>query len=284
MEQLKELSTYFQLVNKVHKENTSICTNCYLYPDKVERLVSQERLYCERTNAGVIFLVDEKEYFEAYYVLSTDKEWNISQKDKDVVVNNIYLKDKKNRKLILLEDSLKKAGFRLQETFGQIECDEQVISGKLKKYSAVANRLMKENGLTLIAPDKESIPQIRELLKNLKTISDYQVPYFEDNEIIEFGKERRFVCVVNSQKEVCAVKFYREENSLYGTIAIKEEYQKAYGIAIALYYDLPSYMTGKAVKPLGWIVTTNTESIKYHMDLGYRWTGRYMDEWILKVD
>lgn len=281
MEKLKEIGTYFQLVNQVHKDNTAIFTNCYLYPKKIEKLISQGRFCYEEINAGVIFLVDEKEYYEAYYVLCSNKEWSLKPKDKDIVINNIYMKDKKSEKLKLLEKQLEKNGFLLKETFGHIKCDAQVISRKLGRFSEVANRLMKENNLSLVAPDYKLVPQIRGILESLDTISNYQIPYFREEEIIEFGKEGRFICIINEKRELCAVKFYREEDSLYGTIAIKEEYQKAYGIAVILYCHLPGYMKGKDLKPEGWIATVNTESIKYHMNLGYYWTGRYMDEWVL---
>lgn len=283
MEQFKEYGSYYKFINQIIKDNSPIITNCYLYQDKIQKLIMQGRFYYEKVDGGVMLYVDEKEYYQAYYYLNVDKELHITCKEKDIVLKNIYMEGKKNIKLLHLEEKIKASGFYLLDKLGQIECDIQTIETKLKSPYRVALKLLEKSGFLITAPDKKLINQIRELQNNIKTIPIYQIPYFTDEEILSMGKEGRIVCIVDERKRLCAIKVYIEENSSYGYVAIKDEYQKVYGMVVILSFYTLDYLKKNNIKLLGWIASSNNDSIKYHMNLGYHWTGRYTDEWILKA-
>lgn len=282
MEKFENIESYFRVVNQAKKENKPTCTNCYLNQDKIAKLIEQRRLYYEKLNGGILIYVDEKRYYEVYYYLNVDAEWHITSKNKNIVVKNIYVEGKKNRMLEIVEEKLKASGFYLLDRLRQVQGDVESIQRKIEKQYEVAFRIMKENGFSLVPPDKDLLLQIRELEENIDKIPIYQIPYFEDEEIITIGREGRVQCIVNEKRELCAMNFFIEESSSHGYTVIKEEYQEKFGFVIVLTYSLLEYLKKRNIRLENWIEITNLKSIKYNLKIGYKWGNRYTDEWVLE--
>lgn len=283
MKNLKKIEEYFELVNQVKKKNTLMYSNCYLYQDEIQKLISQKRFYYEAINGGLIFYVDEKKYYETYYFLNVDTDWKIAKKDKDIVIKNIYIEGEKNKKLELLEEKLRISGFYLLDHLLHVKGDVELALSKLEKLNKSSQLLMQQGGLLMVPPDWKLVSQIREMLENIEMIPIYQIPYFTDEEMIAMGKEDGFICIVNRENELCALEFPFKKNLSYGYMAIKEEYQKLYGIAVALSFYRLNFLKERNLKSLAWIANTNLNSLKYHMNLGYHCTGRCMEEWVLRA-
>ena len=61
-----------------------------------------------------------------------------------------------------------------------------------------------------------------------------------------------------------------------------DDYKNNYGFGLVLAYQSLVYANEKNKSFYGWVVTTNERSIRYHQKLGYRFTGRYVKEWIFE--
>lgn len=283
MKKVENIDEYFTVVNWKRKENKATFTNCYLYQDEVQRLITKEKIFYEKVDGGILIYVDEMEYYQMYYYINVEAAWKIERKDKDIVIKNIYIEGRKNKKLALFEGKIQEFGFYLLDRLGQIECDMQILQKKMEELYPSAKNLFIQNGFTLIEPNLEIISQIRSFQKNIEEIPIYQIPYFDDEDFITFGKKKQIFCVLDKNGQLGAIKVFLEEKATYGYVAIKEEYQRWYGIAPVMSHLSMNYAKERKIKLLGWIADTNIKSIKYHMKIGYHWTGRYTDEWILKA-
>ena len=88
---------------------------------------------------------------------------------------------------------------------------------------------------------------------------------------------------MDQEDNLCAVHFLNRENGkAEGWYAIKEAYRRAYGIIMLFTYSGMKRAKKNGMKKVtGWMLRSNTESIKYHKKLGYVWEDRIMEEWIL---
>lgn len=281
---LKNIEEYSKLTLQLYDRNILVETNSSLFSGKLNKLIKEGRVFYDIVDEGILFYIDEKRYYDLCYYLNVDKDWNISRKEKDLVVKNVYVEGEKSDRLKQLEEKIKMKGFFLSDRLVQVEGELSVIERKLEKPYYNANKLMLRNGFSVVEPDEGLIPQIRELEKNIKSVPIYQIPYFSDEEILTLGKEKRIICIVNDKKELCAIKTVTEEKSSNCYVAVKEEYQQMYGLAIVLIWYQMCYVEENNLKWTGWMEETNNESIKFHMNLGYRWSGKYMEEWVLLSD
>lgn len=282
MECLRNIETYFEMINSINKEFSPTYTNCYLSQGKAGKLIEEKRLYYEKVNGGLLLYLDQNRYYEMYYYLNLNADWSVNSQEKDIVIKNIYVENRKNRKLIFLEEKIKSSGFYLLDTLKQVGGDVDTILLNLQKSYNQACNIMQMYGFSLVELDETLLPQIREFEEHIKEIPIYQIPYFEDCEIRSLGKEGRAVGIVDADKKLCAMKFFFDRDLPYGYFAVKKEYQKMFGMAIVLSYYSLKYLKEKQIKLANWIELNNNKSIEYHLKLGYRWMERCTDEWILK--
>ncbi len=281
---ISDMDLYFGLVNHANKKNAKAYTNCYLFKDKIDDYMQHGRLFYEEADGGLILYVDEMEYYQAYLYMDLAADWLILPKDKDVVIKLLYQGEQKPSKLLEAEQKLEKSGFVYLDTLRQVTGDKEKIRHTVEKlYDGVVSRLH-ERGFRITVPDKDLIPQIREINRNTGEVPFWQIPYFTDEELIAMGKEGRAMCIVDDKHELCAIRFLIEKNTSYGYMVIKEAYRKKYGMAVIGSYYALQYMEKMNLNLLGWIVVNNEESVKYNMRLGYQWGNRYTDEWMLRAD
>lgn len=203
----------------------------------------------------------------------------IQKKDKPCVMVNIYNGTKKE-KLIKMEEKLSAAGFQMDDRLQYIGAEQAELQKNFEKYLPVSRELFENAGLKMVVPTKSMIPQIKELQKQLKTIPFYEIPYITDEEMCSSGRVK---CVINKEGSVCAVSAGLYDNITHGWSGILKEYQKGYGIAVMLWRNLLLHAQEKNATIAGMISERNKQSIRFHFKMGFHWTGRYAEYWVLNA-
>ncbi len=276
MDKFQNVEEYNNLVNGVRKEFKPTLTNCYLYPEEVERYISQGRLYYEKYVGELLIYSDEMTHYRIYYYWNQNYPFLVYKKDKVCAVANIYRGAEKSEKLLKAEEALLGAGFNQGDRMRHIEADWEVFQKQLRKFLPPAEKLFLEAGLKVMKPTKEMCPKIREFQKHMETIPFYEMQYITDSEMCESGK---VICIVNQEGEVCAVDSWGNQ----GWKGILEEYRKSCGISLIQCKLLAEHLQERKIKKLtGMISETNVQSIRFHFALGYHWVDRYTDFWLLE--
>lgn len=285
MKSVASINEYLNILKDVKNKYSPIYTNCYMFKPEIERLIHQGRLSYEETEGGVVFYSDESTHYQAYYHVNISRKFEISKKEKDVLIRNIYVDGRKNGKLEEMEARISETGFVLEDRMGQIEGKPETILENIKRPYRISNRFLTAEGFQLTTASKDMLDEIRKMQLEIEEIPYYQFSYYSDEELMEEIAQGHLMCILSPEQEICAVRhFFIEGTGIYGWVAVKEAYKKKYGMAVVFSEYMLNYAVEHGLKPMGWITDTNSASIQYHTKIGYHWTGRYMDEWLLKTE
>lgn len=282
MEKFNTIDEYRTLFDKINIGKHAL-TNGILTNDKFEKLSKENRLFYENVENGMLIYIDYGTYYNTLYNISQNGSIEITKKDKPVVIKSMYLNNRKERQKTI-NTILQNGGFELKDTMEQIVGKPEMILDKIRKPCALSKRIMNKEGFVLKILEESRLDELKYMQGNIAQIPFYQFEYFSDDDYVQEIHNGHVVCIINKKNnEICGVRhFFLENNSIYGWVAVKDEYKKVYGMALAFSEYSLEFALKKGHAVMGWITNTNVDSIRYHMKLGYTWTGRCMDEWIFE--
>lgn len=287
MERLKSLEEYKSLLSEYKQITRRGYNNNFLNTDSITRYISLQRIYYETCTKALMFYTDEEKYYRLYVILSPDidNEINICNKDKPIMLRNIYKEDKKPEALLKSEELFKKLGFVLYDETVQIVAKplehKEEIQSKYNKSISFLDRF----GIKIAYAEKKNIEQIINLRNDEPLLKDYHFSYETEKEILDDIEKGYYRCAFNSSGEVCAAQHYSIANdTIQGDwLAVKEEYKAKYGIGNAMAYHSFLYAIEHEIfNYFGWVARDNIKSIKYHQAIGYELSDKWADEWLLK--
>lgn len=279
MDKFIDIEQYNGLINNAKKEYKPVVTNCYIYSSEIEKYIRQGRFLYEKHVGGLLIYIDEVTYYRAYYYWNVDYALEIDKKDKCVAVTHIY-NEGKSEKLIQMEGKLLKAGFHMGDLMDYMQAERYLYKKNLEMYLPMAERIFHDAGLEVKVPTIEMIHQIRNCQAQMETIPYYEIPYMSDEEMYRAGQEGKMTCVINKEGKVCAVWAILFPNSTHGWVGILREYRKFSGIAIIQRKDPLLYAEKNNLNMTTAISEANEQSMKFHIRLGYRPTGRHIEFWV----
>lgn len=189
--------------------------------------------------------------------------------------------DERDEKLIEFEKELQKNGFECVGTSFQVQGSVSEIAEKclsLEKYYFS----MEKKGFRCVEAEYSLYKEIEALILSSDIIKDYQMHYLTELEK-QMMIPGSYLCVLDRQDQICAagIVYVYDGVSQDGVLAVREEY-KMKGIAPLLTYKRYKWFCkNKVVLGQGWILTDNDASIRYHKSLGYGFTGKYANDWLL---
>lgn len=281
MDRLQGLEEYEVLLKDVKKTHKSVFSNLYMTPGDIERYTGLGRVEYEKKEEGLFFYFDEETYYRVCMCVEAGGSFDISGRDKKLLVRNIYRKNKQDEKFAEFEKNLERIGFNLAGTTFQIQAktgDLWQNCSQLEKYALS----MGKKGFHCIEADHSLYKEIEDLILDSNVIKDYHMTYHTVQEK-QMMTEGSYLCVLDKQNQICAasISFVNGGVARDGAVAVKEEY-KMKGIAPLLTCHRMKWFLRNEINLIqGWIRTDNDASMKYHKSLGYQMTGRYANEWIL---
>lgn len=281
MNRLKDIEEYKILVREFRKEHKSFYSNFYFMPKDVERYISLGRVEYENNEEGLFFYFDEEKYYRVCMYVEAEGAFNISRRDKKLLVRNIYRKNQQDEKLVEFEKNLKRNEFDLVGTSFQIQGRMSEIwqnCSRLEKYVLA----MEKKGFRCVEADYSLYKEIEDLILASDIVKDYQMSYLTEQEK-QMMIPGSYLCILDKQNQICAasIAYAHDGVARDGVIAVKEEY-KMMGVAPMLAFRrLKWTFENKVDFGQGWILTDNDASIRYHKSLGYQWTDKYANDWIL---
>lgn len=269
---------------KIVKEYRQYCRrpyfNNYFMPDDILRYIELGKIFYTMDENALIFYIDEGAYWRVCFYSDPEKSFVINPRDKKTVVRNVY-KSEREDALVSAGKSLENSGFVLAGTTVQVLGDVEVMLNGLSRMDMYAKRWEKK-GFTYKVLDASMYDAAEKILLNSNIIHDYQIDYKTDEEKAELPLGT-CLGIINSEGELCGVSMCDIKNGCAKGIGIAiEEQYKMNGFAPILTFHRLSWLKENDISLLeGWILINNTDSINYHRRLGYRFTEKYADEWVL---
>lgn len=286
MEQIISLKQYDQLLKNERKIFGCLHTNCFLMAPEIKRIIAQERLYFEETDQGLLFFVDEKKYYQVYFHISPEtKEFQITPKEKPVLVRVIYMQGNKSVLQEKMDGLISDAGFSLLDSTTQVYT---VAKDNLAAMGAMYERmeiLLQGYGMKFIVAGEEHLNKILELRDSEPELKVFHIPFHTREEELQIIREGGYACIINRSNEICAArKIERMMGSLYSPwFCVKSEYKNKYGLGIVMTgFEMKYACEHDLPRVYGWIANDNVESWNYHKRLGVICSGKAADEWVLQ--
>lgn len=281
MEKLRGIEEYKALLKEVKKEHKVTFSNLYFMPKDIERYINLGRVEYENNEAGVLFYFDEESYYRVCMYVEAGGTFSISRRDKKLLVRNIYRKKEQDDKLSEFEKYLERNQFDFVGTSFQIKGSVSEMWQnclRLEKYFFA----MEKKGFRCIEADYSHYKEIENLILDSGIIKDYQMNYLTEQEK-QMMIPGSYLCILDKQDQICAasIAFIHDGVAQDGVIAVKEEY-KMKGIAPMLTYQRCKWFCeNKVDSAQNWILIDNDASIRYHKSLGYEFTDKYANDWLL---
>lgn len=283
MEKVRDRQDYHELVKSARQDKHTDTNNDFLNSDIIDRLTADGRLFYELTDNGILFYDDEVRYYNLYYYWNREAPFIVEKKEKPVVIVQYWSGEKKEKQLGF-EDRIKEAGFVSSHLSSQLKKNPDKLKEVLESTYEISKYYFDEAGLRLIPPEKKHVKSFWELAEQLEEIPMWHIPYMSDDEIVRSGERGNTICAVDKNDRVCGAISYSDDNTTYGWVGIARDYQKKPGIPMVLYEWSYRRILDRDPNLNGWIAEENTKSKNFHTSIGFTWTGRHKEDWVLYPD
>ncbi len=285
MESLRSLEEYKSLLSSYKQIYRSGYNNDYLSTDMVQRYIDLERIYFEADERALLFFTDEEKYYRLYVLLGPEIDPVIQNREKPIMIRNVYRSGNKTDMLLKLEAALKQQGFSLYDETVQILANPMDKKEEIRRKYEKASSFLGRFGIRIDYAQKKDMGQIIDLRNNEPLLKDYHFLYETESEILDDIEKGYYRCAFNQFGEVCAAQNYSIVNGTLqgGWLAVKEEYKVKYGLGSAMAYHSFLYTIEHGISNYyGWVARDNVKSMKYHQAIGYKICDKWADEWLLK--
>lgn len=280
MKQVSSLEEYQFLVKKNKTEKKAKKTNCLLFPDAIQRYISNERFYCEEQKAGIFFFADEGRYYQAWFYLNPEVPAEKRKWEKPVLIQHYYTEKNRDRDQDAYSQ-LENAGFRHMDTMQHFIVDDEKAVRKIRPLARYAEKILTENGFSYRPPEDSELPLVDELIDMTPEIPFYLMNWYNEEELREMREEGRFTGIFSKSGELCAAQqFFVAGNILNGWVVVKKDYRETYGMSVFLKEKVCDYAIEHHCVHSGWIDLNNTVSRRYHQNVGFEAVDRYLDNWV----
>ncbi len=280
MKLINSIDEYFELIKKLKKAGLR-CLHDTITKEEAERYISLGRMKYISSDAGGYFLLDEESYYKIFLFVDLNCECAIEKTDKPVLFMSRYRKGKKSEIKNLLDKRLQNNGFVLKDTAFMIRFDLDTFKDKYEKQFEKAMRLLERLNYKVQIADYSHWEEIKALYESQNMMQYYHEKYRTEDEIRERFERNEFTCVTDQNGEIIAYgSAYEGGGYRYGdAVVVKDEY-KMLGLPFIINYYGCSRRDNKVM--VGSMLTHNENSIRYHRKLGWEFTDRYVDHWILE--
>lgn len=279
MPYLKNLDEYHAIKKRLKGEGKRF-TNDMLSDEDLEKFILSDRVQYVECEAGVTFLINEETYYKAILHIDPKKNWRIDQQDKLVVMRTRYQKDKKKNELLQLEKQLKQSGFFYQDTVVEIRLDVEERREYYEKQYQRALKLLERMNCRIEKDCYRYHRQVQELIKQQNAVQHFHLEYKSEDEIKAECASGAHTCILNSEDEVLAHASGHEVNGCwYGDLLIVKEEYKMYGLAPMFAYERVYNRKMNTIR--GGVPIDNEESIRFHRKMGWTFTNKYIDHWLM---
>lgn len=281
MQKISKPEQYKDLMQGMKQRCGRGISNIYFMADEIGRYISQGRLYVEEFDAGCVFYVDERTYYNTAIYVADNAIAPIPARDKKCVLRYVYRGKDAEATGQKFFGTLSTNGFHKGATSVEVRLsiEDSVRNGKkVEKWV----RKMEGQGFSCVYAEEPQFQEIEEMICASGVIKDYQMAYRtpEEKRALEKGS---YLCILDKEGNMCAASFCAIVSGITtgGALVVKEEYKMRGLVPMFTYYRSRWLKEHHVVCCQGWIETDNMPSIRLHKSLGYEFRDRYADEWIL---
>ena len=291
---LTPISSYDEYITLVKKYKSNfvrkVFTNCYIMPAEVKRLIALGNLYLVKTNCGLAFADDEEGYYYLFLYVDMLKPLELPSLDKDVLVEDVYYEGRKTVDQSKFEEYLQSAGCVFLNTYNSITNRPQITPERYWKQLSSLEKSLAAEGKKISQPKDSQLKEFEYVYR--ETIDKYVQKRYSLKERKQQRNLGYLHCIDDKDGKIYAIHI---SGILHGgAIATRKDCQGGiYSPALMMYVQkgyyesMPEdeaarkeYMRSRSIG--GWIAVDNTPSWRMHKMLGFKATGKSMNQFVIK--
>ena len=236
MKPVRDAAHFNALVKGLKAEGKKVLTNSYLLPDEIDYYAGRQRLHFIALNTGLLFLCGERDLQTGYFYLDaerfqeTEVDLDGSVSSLPVVINQIFLDQRKPGYLEKIEGLWIERGFALKGQF------KRLTLNMAERKLPPANQNPNGGKRTPRFAQKEQCREIQVLWKNNLDILSAPLPFDEE---LEEAIARREVPLImdESGKVMAAMQFTRKGKvALINHVVVDQQFRRQ-GLAVEMLRD-----------------------------------------------
>ena len=286
MNSLLTISNYSEFKELYESAKTRIKkldTNCLFPGSVVKDSIQQNHLYYREFPEGFILYIDEGNLYRIYYFLDSSKPVPELRCEKDLLLEELDFKNRREEYLSYFTDKILKSGFYLESRNIQFEINlaeqKEWIQAEYKK----AGERLENNGLTSATElNPKQIEQVLELWRDHLKPTDVPVSHTEfasdDNQSV--------VCVLNKDGSVCGTLWWVDRGNYCEVrhIVTHPDYYRMGISNFTMLYSFVKAMERGSKFVISYTDIHNEKSIGMHKHAGMAENGKISLQFLLEAD
>lgn len=282
MKELKDIETYGDLISNMRKKGVKF-TNNNLFSDDIKQFIERKRIKFHCDERCLIFCLDEEKYYRLLFHVDPAHPWTLPEFDKPALIRTRFVKDKKKPDLLKLEEQMREKGFLLKDTSVFITLDFAPFKETYRQKFERSKKILSPSNLRIIKADYSYRGQIDKLMDGQNQIKYYHRPHQTEDEIKSAYDQGCYTAIINEENEIVAYTsggFGKGKLQPDIAMVIREDYKRS-GLAVILFYYCLANESSDLMRKTS-IDLANSASVKLHKKLGWKFTDKYMDDWLLE--
>ena len=143
MKQVEDFYQFNFLIKKHQRNVKNLVTNCFLFPNEIEKIIIHQQLFFSEYENGLLFFRERTGCFSLFYYWNPDKldfdSFMVSSSKIPIVLDLTYIFNRKPDTLQIIQQAWERQGFLLYKKYRQM-CFYQNKESNTQKVNSVKDR------------------------------------------------------------------------------------------------------------------------------------------------
>lgn len=278
MKKITSLAEYKDHVRRNKARLGTVDTNCMLLGSSMEPFIAENRLFLMEFQDGIIFFIDEGDYYTLYYHWKQGQPFPSLHPDKPLIIEELNNRGARDSYLSRVEPLLLEAGFAEYRTNLQVEVNLANLDYSLSQRMQEKASCLEKAGLRFDFCKTEACMQnVLALWDEALELSDIPASHrvLDDSSSV--------LCIRNSANEIVAASWWHHAASSESRhiVTRKEYYRKGLASAMLCVWLTEAQQEGIS-RCFTWINEHNAPSLRMYETFHFVQNGRTSKQFILK--
>lgn len=270
MHAIKSIPHLDEFIDGYTESRKGVFTNFYLYAPEIERLIIQDRLFCDTAQDGLYIYSDEGSYYRLYFYINTGDIIEDVSMDKPVVCEILFSEGRGEQKRAI-EHTMQK--FRLNKTSRMFSLNVRENESFInEQYNGIINGLVGEIEIRYATP--HDLPVLHRFWR--QDLDPVDFPFYTEEELLSFFSAGEVTVAESYSHGVCATLWRTRKGStaIHKHLTVAETMRdRKIGRLMALDSMKKDLEEGVSVHNC-WLDMSNTPTLRMHASVNFTPTKR----------
>lgn len=279
MVRIESVEEYRALIREMRNKQRKTESNCFLMEEQIKKYIQQGRFFCQSYTEGILFLVDELNFYTAYYLWNQGAAFEDFRQDKPLMLCEYDSSGRRKDYIHAIETKLFGSGFSLLKISEMAVLNTIHLSADeiaLDRYK----KAIRSFGLEIIEC-KET--ELKDKIISLWDRSLHVTDIVLDDRVFLQNDQMTVICLVDKNREVAATGslYYQGKTCQFRHQVTAAQYRRM-GLGEALEKVQVRRACEDGIKEISvFINEDNVASWRLHEKVGFQRSGKTSRQYVL---